>query len=205
MPLNGKTKKDVVAEFRHAEILEAARRVFADKGFNEASVDDIAQVAGVAKGTLYLYYASKRDLYWEALKCGLVALDGELEKAVAAASGTEGKIRAFMATKLGYYEEHRDFFKIYHAEFGHVLGQPACLHDDIKKFHLRQVRLLTAALEDGMRRGEVRKLPAETTAFAIVNLTRGVITQRLLGWVTTTIEDDLSFMFDLTWKGLAGR
>ena len=68
MPVLGKSKKEVVTEFRTAELLEAARRVFAEKGFHEATVDDVAEEAGVAKGTVYLYYRSKRDLYWAALK-----------------------------------------------------------------------------------------------------------------------------------------
>ena len=59
-----RTKKDVVTEFRTAGILEAARKVFAKKGFNDATVDDIANAAGVAKGTVYLYYRSKREVYF---------------------------------------------------------------------------------------------------------------------------------------------
>jgi len=205
MPLNGKTKRDVLVEFRHAEILQAARRVFADKGFSDASVDEIAQAAGVAKGTVYLYYPSKRDIYWEALKGGLVALCEVLETAVRAADSTENKIRAFMRTKMLFFEEHRDFFKIYHAEFVNAGAQPGCFERDLKVFHVRQMRLLTDAIEDGMRRRSIRKLPADETAFAILHLTRGVITQRLLGLSRSGIEEAISLLFDLTWKGLAGK
>ena len=205
MPLKGKTKRDVLVEFRHAEILDAARKVFAAKGFDEASVDEIAHAAGVAKGTLYLYYPSKRDLYWEALKFGLIALDEQLEKQVNAAESTEAKIRAFIATKLNYFDNNRDFFKIFYAEFGDAVAQPAFCHEDLKQFNFKQMRLLTAALHDGMKRREIRNLPVEQTAFAIVNFTRGVIAQRLLGWAKTKKEEDVEFMFDLTWKGIAGR
>ncbi|HVB38785.1 MAG TPA: helix-turn-helix domain-containing protein, partial [Vicinamibacterales bacterium] len=63
MPLEGRTKQDVLSEFRCAEILTAARGVFARKGYQAATMDDIAGAAGVGKGTLYLYYRSKRDIY----------------------------------------------------------------------------------------------------------------------------------------------
>ncbi len=205
MPLKGKTKKDILVEFRHAEILDAARRVFAEKGFNEASVDAIAHTAGVAKGTLYLYYSSKRDLFWEALKRGLDDLCERLEESVMAARSTEAKIRAFMTTKLNYFEDNRDFFKIYCAEFSHAVAQPDYFNRIFKEYHRRQLRLVMSALEDGMNRRAVRNLPVEATALAIVNLTRGMITQRLLGWTNTKIEEEISFMFDLTWKGIAGR
>jgi AcrR family transcriptional regulator len=205
MPLRGKTKKEVLTEFRHAEILEAARKVFAEKGFGEASVEDIARAAGVAKGTLYLYYPSKRDIYWGALKSGLESLSDLLDSRMGSAGSTEAKVRAFMRTKLDYFELHRDFFKIYYAEFGHALVQSTCFYKDFEEYHFRQVRLVTAALREGTRRGTLRKLPVEMTALAIVNLTRGVIVQRLLGWTGIDMERDVEFLFDLVWKGIAAR
>ena len=66
-----RTKKDVVTEFRTSGILEAARSVFAERGYSDATVDDIANAAGVAKGTVYLYYRSKKDIYFAALKFGI--------------------------------------------------------------------------------------------------------------------------------------
>ena len=81
MPVAGKTRKDVVTEFREAEILQAARQVFARRGFADASMEEIAQAAGLAKGTLYLYYDSKRELYTAALRAGLVELAEAVERA----------------------------------------------------------------------------------------------------------------------------
>ncbi len=43
MPVMGKSKEEVLAEFRATEILEAARRVFAEKGFHDATIDDVAE------------------------------------------------------------------------------------------------------------------------------------------------------------------
>src|SRR6058998_2187979 len=94
-----KSKKDVVTEFRTAGILEAARKVFARKGFHDATVDDIAIAAGVAKGTLYLYYQSKRELYFAALKFGIAQMYSALAEEVRQASTTEEKLRALIATK----------------------------------------------------------------------------------------------------------
>ncbi|MGE5507970.1 MAG: TetR/AcrR family transcriptional regulator [Chitinophagales bacterium] len=46
-----------------ARILDAAYRVFSEKGYHEARVEEIAELAGVAKGTVYLYFSSKQELY----------------------------------------------------------------------------------------------------------------------------------------------
>jgi len=130
MPVLGKSKKEVVTEFRTAELLEAARRVFAEKGFHEATVDDVAEEAGVAKGTVYLYYRSKRDLYWAALKHGISSMHAETRRRMQQENTIEGKLHAFIATKIKYFEVNRDFFRIYDAEFGDALLHPAHINSD---------------------------------------------------------------------------
>src|SRR5215831_19476878 len=99
MPTARKTKKDVVTEFRTAGILEAARTVFARKGFHDTTVDDIAAAAGVAKGTVYLYYRSKQDIYLEALRFGFSSLIAALGREIEQQSETEQKLRSFIAVK----------------------------------------------------------------------------------------------------------
>jgi AcrR family transcriptional regulator len=55
-------KKDLVTEYRRKQILEAALVVFSKKGYGEATIPDIAREGGVAVGTIYNYYPSKRDI-----------------------------------------------------------------------------------------------------------------------------------------------
>src|SRR2546422_3334111 len=100
-----KTKKDVVTEFRTSGILEAARRVFAERGFHEATVDEIAEAAGVAKGTVYLYYHSKKEIYLGGLQHGVAAFYEELKRQIDQAENVETKHRAFIATKSHFFEQ----------------------------------------------------------------------------------------------------
>ncbi|MBN2099704.1 MAG: TetR/AcrR family transcriptional regulator [Dehalococcoidia bacterium] len=55
-------KKELVTEYRRQQILDAALTVFSRKGYGEATIPDIAREAGVAVGTIYNYYPSKRDI-----------------------------------------------------------------------------------------------------------------------------------------------
>src|SRR5439155_17402506 len=101
-----RTKKDVVTEFRTAGILEAARKVFAKKGFSDATVDDIANAAGVAKGTVYLYYRSKREVYFAALKFGIAQMYEALVEELKGFFTPEDKLRALISAKLAYFDEN---------------------------------------------------------------------------------------------------
>ncbi len=60
-------KKRITAQ-RREQILEAATEVFARKGFTAATIPEIARLAGVAAGTIYLYYPSKRDMFLSVIK-----------------------------------------------------------------------------------------------------------------------------------------
>lgn len=200
-----RTRKEVLTEFRTAEILQAAHHVFAEKGYDQATISDIASAAGVAKGTIYLYYRSKRDVYWAALKNDMLTLRDETRRQLDGAGTIEQKVRAVIATKLQYFEQHRDFFRIYYAELGRSVTRHTQFQRQIEEIYLEQVHMLGQALQQAVRRRAIRHLRAEATAFAVLDLTRGVIAQRLRGWSSAELDDDIAFTFDLVWKGIALR
>jgi AcrR family transcriptional regulator len=61
-------RKEVITRMRKEQILKAAFSVFSEKGFAAATTGEIARIAGVAEGTLYLYFKSKRDLFIEVIQ-----------------------------------------------------------------------------------------------------------------------------------------
>jgi AcrR family transcriptional regulator len=200
-----RTKKDVVTEFRTTGILDAAYRVFAERGFEQATMAEIARVAGVAKGTLYLYYPSKQDIYDAALRQSVVEVDIRTKAALASARTAGEKVQAFIETKLRYFEAHRDFFRISEREFGY----PACRHGQyakhVEELRLEQVKLLDQILQRAVRRKAIRPIRTEATAFALFDLTRSIVTRRLRGASRATLDEDIAFAFDLTWKGIGYR
>src|SRR5262245_50517897 len=180
MPRARLTKRQVVTEFRHGEILAAARRVFAARGFEGASVEEIAHAAGVAKGTVYLYYRSKDEIYRAALRQGLQALNAELRRRVQAAHGVPEPVRGFVETKIAQFEEPRHFFRRYIRPFGN-LTSPAPAQREYKAFYQEQLALLEAGLRAALRRAGLRHVRPENAAFAVYDLTKGVVQRRLLG------------------------
>ena len=86
MTTGHRTKKEVVSEFRRAGILKAARKVFARRGYDGATMDDVAEACSIAKGTLYLYFKSKRQIYLGVLKEDLRSLSEASRRAIEAAS-----------------------------------------------------------------------------------------------------------------------
>jgi len=202
MPVLGRTKKDVISEFRRSELLNAARAVFGKKGFHDASIEEIAEMAEVAKGTVYLYYKSKKDLYLEALRFGIASLVAELKARADNSRNCFETLRVLTHTKIVFFEENRDFFRIYYSELGKLPAHPAGL-TLVRDLYTEQAEVFERVLREGIKRREVRNLDIEKTAFAISDLTRGIATQRLLGMSKTRLEDDVEFIVSVIWKGIA--
>jgi len=202
MPLLGKTKKEVVSQFRCAEILEAARDVFASKGFENATVDDIAEQAGVAKGTLYLYYRSKREMFVAALRQGFEELAAESEHRIARAATARDKVRAFVEARMDFSDRNRHFYRLYYTEYSNVLTSPVRVGKEFQDLYEAQATLLERTLLQGMQSGEVRELNPGAAARLIYDMTRGAIAQRILGWSRRPAREDADFVFDILWRGI---
>ena len=202
MPVLGRTKKDVLSEFRRSELLIAARAVFGRKGFHDASIEEIADMAEVAKGTVYLYYKSKRDLYMEALRFGIESLNKELKERADVPGSCLETLRVLTDTKIAFFEENRDFFRIYYSELGKLPSHPSAIAI-VRDLYTEQTKVFERVLREGIRSREVRNLDVEKMAFAIADLTRGIATQRLLGASKTRIGDDVEFILSFIWKGIA--
>jgi AcrR family transcriptional regulator len=81
------------------EILEAAARLFARYGFKKTSVDDVAAAAHIGKGSVYLHFASKEELFSEVVRQASHRTLEALAAAVKGARSPGAKVRAFVATK----------------------------------------------------------------------------------------------------------
>jgi AcrR family transcriptional regulator len=200
-----------LAEFRCSEILVAASTVFAAQGFDAATVDEIAAAAGVAKGTLYLYYPSKRDIYWAVLRDRLLELHALLDSRLDAAHGVREVIRAFVETKITYYDSHRDFFRIVHAEFGSGAQTARDRRPELHALIDEQVALLEAALARVARRTRAR-LPHREVAFALAALTRGLVVRRFTApspgrraAPAVPVAADVDFVLQLLLPGIEGH
>jgi len=82
-------------------ILQAAGEVFTRFGFKRAAMEDIARLAGVGKGSLYLHFDSKEALFEACIRREIVQNVAELEAAVRRAQAPDAQVRAFIHCKLG--------------------------------------------------------------------------------------------------------
>ena len=197
-----RTKKEVVAEFRSKTILDAARAVFARKGFAAALVDDIADEAGIAKGTVYLYFPSKKDIYLAALVEEFERFHEQTVEAVNATTGAREKLRAFAQVGVNKCSSHGDFLRIYLSEFGNQID-PSRKPKELAAIHQKRISHLTSIIEEGIVAGEIKRVPPSVAAATVFDLLKGMWHRQLLGQSGLSPKRELDFVLDFIWHGLA--
>ncbi len=106
-----KSKADVLRDFRTDQILDAATVVFGKLGYANASIERIAEEAGVARSTVYVYFPNKDVLLNQCLARHRVVLSVRVRAAIEGASGLEGRLAAFFSAVLLYVGEVSEFFR----------------------------------------------------------------------------------------------
>jgi AcrR family transcriptional regulator len=153
VPLPSARRSRASPRRRSPEIIEAAARVFADRGFHGATTQDIADVLGIRQASLYYYFASKE----EALE--LVCLQGvagffEVAKAIAAGPGSAAdKLARLIRSHLAPLTDRSDFVRVFLNERQHL---PAESRRRIGKWSRGLERVFEDVLKEGVRRGEFR-------------------------------------------------
>lgn len=196
-----KTKQQVVSEFRRKAIIDAARSVFARKGFARGIIDQIAVEAGIAKGTVYLYFRSKKQIYKAVLDQDMEFLKRSTLERIDAAKNPKDKIRAFTLARLENAETRKEFFRIMDTESSTLSFTRSEYRDWLREPVLR----LASAIDEASMRGEIRRVPPEQVAWIIADMTRGTIQRRLLGPNETSPKEDSEFLLSFIWAALATK
>jgi AcrR family transcriptional regulator len=190
-----------VSDRKRNSILDAARTVFSRQGYAGASVDDVATEAGMAKGTLYLYFKSKEELYLAALTRDMSNLAHRARAEMDIAPTLREKMVAFLRVRLEYSKANEDFLRIYLAEFGSIFLKSSP-HSDLCRLARENLRFIKQEVEHAAARREIRAVDAGPVATALFALARGMLESRLLGWKEFQAQDEAAFAVDLLWRGI---
>ena len=183
-------------------ILDAARAVFSRKSYAEASVEDVAEEARIGKGTLYLYFKSKEDLYLAALASDLRRMSAEARAEMERAESFGDKLRAFLRVRMEFCKTHEDFFRIYLAEYGSMFVKTP-LSRELMQLFRENMQYVARVVEQACKRGEIRPVPAGAVAAALFDMSRGLLERRLLNWKEFRVADEIEFTVNLLTEGLA--
>ncbi len=202
-----RSKEEVVQEYRIASIQDATMRVIARKGMAAATMQEIAEEAGVAKGTIYLYFRDRDELVEKTFETAMEKLFLLIDEALDREVPFEDKLRAVMTAQLEFFSQNREFFRLY-VSLRMPEGTPAQQRRQQRSCHPRyqqRIDKLAAVLSQAIERGELRELDAQRLALFIIEGSTAVILDRLTEKSSPTETADVELLVGLILDGIRKR
>jgi AcrR family transcriptional regulator len=164
-----------------SRILEAAEVIFFRDGFKESNLDEVAECAGVAKGTLYRYFDNKAELYVAVLTRDAERFEAKLARLIDPGLTPPEQVRRLGRFYLRHYVDHPGYFQIFWAlENQELIGQlPASVVEEVTNLWRRNLGLLAGALERGVCSGHFAANDVWETAHILWTLANGLIQSEL--------------------------
>jgi TetR/AcrR family fatty acid metabolism transcriptional regulator len=184
-------------------ILRAAIDVFAERGFFNAQVADVARTAGVAAGTVYLYYRGKDDLLVSIFERTMREAFTEGRAAIEGIHDPGERLRQFARVHLGRLGRDRNLAIVYQVELRQSIKFMERFSSTLLRDYLSQIR---AAIVDGQQTGAFR---ADLNATSVAKMFFGALDEMATNWILSrrrySLEADADLVVDLFLRGARAR
>jgi AcrR family transcriptional regulator len=196
--MSRKTKEEVVEEYRCASIQDAAMAVIARKGIDETTIQDIADEAGIAKGTVYLYFRDRDELLARTADRAFEKLVADLEPTFSAPGTFADRLLAVVLRQLQFFDDNRTLFRATLA----LSHREAGLHKPKIGAYAQYAARLEKMFADARETAEMRGLDPLAVSAVYRDCVRGVVVRRIEQKPRTTREEDARFIVSILLRGI---
>jgi TetR/AcrR family fatty acid metabolism transcriptional regulator len=162
---------------KRERILDAAIKVFAAEGFYNAKVSQIAQAAGVADGTIYLYFKSKDDLLIQLFEDRMERVNANLREALATETSAVGQIKRVVKLHLELVGQNREMAEVISVE---LRQSSKFIREYANPKFAEFLRLIAGAVVEGQRKGELRH---DIDPYILARALFGALDEIALAWL----------------------
>ena len=149
------------------KIFEASMKLFAEKGYDATSVEEITATVGVAKGTLYYHFSSKEEIYNFLLEEGTKLLINNIDVKVSKLNNSIDKLRSIALLQLRVITKYQNLITIYLSQvWGSDQRNQKC-----QKYINDYISKINEIVEDGIKKGELKEGNSEIIASEIFAFT----------------------------------
>lgn len=196
-------RPDTAPAAKRDAILRAAIDVFAERGYFNAQVADVARAAGVAAGTVYLYFRSKDDLLVSIFERTVRDRLNEGRAAVAGVADPAERLRRFAHLHLGMLGRDRNLAVVFQVELRQSVKFMERFSSTLLRDYLGQIR---AAIEEGQKSGLFR---ADLHATSVAKMFFGALDEMATNWILSrrryNLESDADTVVDVFLDGTRAR
>ncbi len=193
--------KPDVSEARKNQIIEAATRVFTERGFDEARMDDIVDQSGLSKGTLYWYFDSKEAIIIAILDRIFDWETAQLRNILASEESAAMKLEVFIDASIEDIEKMKPLMPIFY-EFWSLSARHKTVKQAIKRYYEQYLEMIKPIIQEGIEQGEFRAVDVVQTALAIGAQFEGTVLMWFYFPDTVNFEIQFKTNLDLLLRGM---
>ena len=158
---------------KRQQIMDAAEKLFASKRFHETTLDDVVRAAGVGKGTVYRYFESKDDLFFQTAVSGFEALGLLLKRTVRPDAPFDQQLLTVCREVSDFFTQRRPLFRMMQSEEMRVRWQDKALQARWRAGRLKLLVAVTEVVVRGVAEGKVRDdIGPDTLAHVLLGMLR---------------------------------
>lgn len=156
-----------VAIDRRQQVVDAAAKSFALFGYKATTMDQVAKIANVGKGTIYTFFSNKEELFHEIMKKLIMEMKLVAEKVLDPNRGFFDNLHAALEQLLEFREEHELALKLSHEV--REIGTPMAV-EGMQQIEKAVVGYIQNQVQQAMDKGEIKPCNPEITAFVMLRL-----------------------------------
>jgi TetR/AcrR family transcriptional regulator len=197
----GRKEREYLAH--REEILSAAEKVFAAKGFFPTTMSDIAREAEFGTGTLYKYFKSKEELYFTLIDEKVEEVNRLVNTELSQKTSAVEKIKKVLKLQFEFIERNRDFFRIYISERNRFewtvkdeLGKG--LHEKMVTY----ISILAEVMRQGIKGEEFRPMNPMDLAHALVGIVNSFVFEWMISRESYPLISKLDTVLEIFLEGV---
>lgn len=204
----GKARRQNRDKSRREEFLEAARRLFFERGYRGTSMQQIAAEAGYSKRAVYLDYQNKDELFISVCAEGLALLLAKLQEVPWREITVEGRVARFLDVYIDFSRRHPEYFRMIFSEAtpANIANSSPPIRSRVAELERQCLGVVVALIEQAAREGLIQEIDPWEAAGMIVGAATGIILLSMGGSQTVfsrkTLESLVTRAIWTLWRGL---
>ena len=180
-------------------IFNTAVQIFAEKGYDNTSVEEITAIAGVAKGSLYYHFEKKEDIFDMLLEEGLNLLKNNIEIKTKECKTALEKIKAITLVQIKVTVKYEAFLNVV---FSQIWGEES-KNKKCKKAVFEYIKIIEEVIKEGIENNEFYDGNVEALASGVFGITCSSLIYRLKKNRTVNIDDVYNGFIDTVVRGIS--
>lgn len=198
--------KIIDKEAKKQEIVQAAITVFAQRGFANTKIADIARAANIGKGTIYEYFKNKSEIFENGFRYFMDAMETSIAKKIFKIIDPVEKLKAIFTSMTDFFQgETAEFMEImldFWAEAIRQKDEHTLVMLDLEKVYVDFRKMIGAVLEEGIRIGKFKPMNTFMVASLLIGMTDGLMLQWIMNRDLIDVKEAIRCLLDEILTGI---